>query len=326
MSSTNLEEAATVAAEYIYSLDNLPAEVQFLLSEIRVKDTRAQELHNEIQKEGAKYIRHSLRAPPNQALPAKDMAIPSVVSAHFAEIDQLSVEKEQLARRLVELVARAQARLDRDLGRMLTLQGEPPVEPAPALYYYGASRNPVAQLNESLRSAIAIPETPTTPVAAAVAAQAGPPQKKRRVGTTSAGSIKLPSPAPQTVPAPTGTGAAGQRSRLGQQVTTGRGRRRTASVGPEADEDAEGEDDVEDETMEENGDQEDEQVYCFCQKLSYGEMVGCDNEDCRYQWFHLSCVNLKPPLPDQWYCPECAPKFANGGSAGPERRKGRKKQ
>ena len=36
--------------------------------------------------------------------------------------------------------------------------------------------------------------------------------------------------------------------------------------------------------MEDNGDQEDEQVYCFCQKLSYGEMVGCDNEDCRYQW------------------------------------------
>lgn len=64
----------------------------------------------------------------------------------------------------------------------------------------------------------------------------------------------------------------------------GRGRRRTASAGPDADEDAEGEDDVEDEAMEDTGDQEDEQVYCFCQKLSYGEMVGCDNEDCRYQW------------------------------------------
>ena len=86
-----------------------------------------------------------------------------------------------------------------------------------------------------------------------------------------------------------GTGAAGQRSRLGQQVTTGRGRRATASLGPEADEDAEGEDDVEDEAMEENGDQEDEQVYCFCQKLSYGEMVGCDNDDCRYQWVRCFC-------------------------------------
>ncbi|EKM53645.1 uncharacterized protein PHACADRAFT_163954 [Phanerochaete carnosa HHB-10118-sp] len=342
MSSTNLEEAATVAAEYIYSLENLPAEVQFLLSEMKVKDTRAQELHSEIQKEGAKYVRHSLRAPPGQQLTAKDVSIPSIVSAQYAEIDQLSFEKEQLAQRVVQLVARAQARLDRDLGKMLALQGEPPVDPTPAYYYYGASRNPVAQLNESLRSAIAIPETPSTPVSSTV--QAGPPQKsklgasrvirlnqlspaeRRLGGTASAGSIKLPSPAPATVPPATGTGAAGQRSRLGQQVMTGRGRRATASVGPEADEDAEGEDDVEDEAMEENGDQEDEQVYCFCQKLSYGEMVGCDNEDCRYQWFHLNCVNLKPPLPDQWYCPECAPKFANGGSAGPERRKGRKRQ
>ncbi|GJE94728.1 hypothetical protein PsYK624_108990 [Phanerochaete sordida] len=324
MSSTNLEEAASVAAEYIYSLDNLPAEVQFLLSEMKVKDARAQELQNEIQKEGAKYIRHSLRAPPGQALSAKDTAIPSVVSAHYAEIEQLAYEKEQLARRVVQLVGRAQARLERDLGKMLHLQGEPPVEPAPALYYYGASRNPVAQLNESLRSAIALPEAPASPVPPA---QAGPPQKKRRVAATaSAGSIKLPSPAPQTVPVALGTGATGHRSRLGQQVTTGRGRRATASLGPEADEDAEGEDDVEDDAMEETGDQEDEQVYCFCQKLSYGEMVGCDNDECRYQWFHLNCVNLKPPLPDQWYCPECAPKFANGGSAGPERRKGRKKQ
>ena len=57
----------------------------------------------------------------------------------------------------------------------LALQGEPAqVEPAPGYYYYGASRNPVAHLNESLRSAIAIPETPVTPV---VPAQAGPPQK-----------------------------------------------------------------------------------------------------------------------------------------------------
>ena len=70
--------------------------------------------------------------------------------------------------------ARAQARLDRDLTRILVLQGEPQPDPTPAFYYYGASRNPVAQLNESLRSAIAIPETPTTPIPAP---QAGPPPK-----------------------------------------------------------------------------------------------------------------------------------------------------
>lgn len=40
--------------------------------------------------------------------------------------------------------------------------------------------------------------------------------------------------------------------------------------------------------------------------------------------FHLPCVNLKPPLPDQWYCDDCLQLFGSmhGGS---ERKKGRKK-
>lgn len=75
----------------------------------------------------------------------------------------------------MQLIARAQARLDRNLNKILALQGEPQVDPTPAYYYYGASRNPVAQLNESLRNAIAIAETPTTPVPAPP--PAGPPPK-----------------------------------------------------------------------------------------------------------------------------------------------------
>lgn len=173
--------------------------------------------------------------------------------------------------------------------------------------------------------------------------------ERRVAAAASAGSIKLPSPAPATVPPTQGTGGTSQRSRLSQQVhtaTTGRGgRRATASVGPDADEDAEGEEDIEDETMEDNGDADDQALYCLCQKMSYGEMIACDNPDCPFQWvstvclviriwltylcaiqFHLPCVNLKPPLPEKWYCAHCLQKF--GVSVGPtqERRKGRKKQ
>lgn len=96
----------------------------------------------------------------------------------------------------------------------------------------------------------------------------------------SAGSIKLPSPAPVAVAASAQntTGSAGQRSRLSQQVHSRQspsargGRRVTASVGPDADEDAEGEEDLEEENGEDNGDAEDTQIYCFCQKMSYGEV------------------------------------------------------
>lgn len=35
---------------------------------------------------------------------------------------------------------------------------------------------------------------------------------------------------------------------------------------------------------EEGDDGDDKELYCFCQKLSYGEMIACDNPDCPYQW------------------------------------------
>lgn len=28
----------------------------------------------------------------------------------------------------------------------------------------------------------------------------------------------------------------------------------------------------------------DDALYCICQQKSYGEMIGCDNDDCRYEW------------------------------------------
>ena len=36
----------------------------------------------------------------------------------------------------------------------------------------------------------------------------------------------------------------------------------------------------------------DEPKYCYCNEVSYGEMVGCDGDECQKEWFHLSCVGL----------------------------------
>lgn len=52
-------------------------------------------------------------------------------------------------------------------------------------------------------------------------------------------------------------------------------------------------------------DERDETLYCFCRKVSYGEMIGCDNDECKYEWFHLDCVGLSKPLPQVWYCSDC---------------------
>ncbi|GJW87985.1 PHD finger protein ING1 [Tanacetum coccineum] len=36
-----------------------------------------------------------------------------------------------------------------------------------------------------------------------------------------------------------------------------------------------------------------EPTYCHCNQVSYGEMVACDNPDCKIEWFHYGCVGLK---------------------------------
>lgn len=73
-----------------------------------------------------------------------------------------------------------------------------------------------------------------------------------------------------------------------------------------------------------------EPLYCYCQQVSYGEMVACDNDDvsipgisafqrpsytylpstqCEIEWFHLACVNLKTVPKGKWYCDNCSVKM-----------------
>jgi hypothetical protein len=37
----------------------------------------------------------------------------------------------------------------------------------------------------------------------------------------------------------------------------------------------------------------DEPKYCHCQRISFGDMVACENEECPIEWFHFPCVGLK---------------------------------
>ena len=53
------------------------------------------------------------------------------------------------------------------------------------------------------------------------------------------------------------------------------------------------------------------------------QMIACDNEgNCPYEWFHLTCVGLKQPTPEKWYCSICSANMTKGSTG---TRKGRKK-
>ena len=52
-----------------------------------------------------------------------------------------------------------------------------------------------------------------------------------------------------------------------------------------------------------------EPTYCLCNQVSYGEMIGCDNNDCPIEWFHFGCLDITTKPKGKWYCPRCAPSF-----------------
>ncbi|TDL29390.1 hypothetical protein BD410DRAFT_892695 [Rickenella mellea] len=309
VSVANQEEAANIAAEFVNSLDNLPNEVQHLLAEIRHIDNKCHDIQQDIHKETTRYIRHATK--PKDAkdngkekekdTKDKDAGIPAKVAADYQELDKMSGEKIALAERVVELLTRVNARLDNDLSRVVALSGEhlPPehvevrggyvvsVTPAAAPVIPGGSGMPGFTMNsarggidknvDNLSRAATMSDGNT----GSPPASGGPgSQKRRRLNVnTSTPTITVPSRAhtPQA------------RSRLGQQVhpSPPRGRRAVSSVGDEdaegEEDDAEGDADADGET-EDSGEPEDKTLYCHCQKMSYGEMIGCDNHDCPYQW------------------------------------------
>ena len=47
----------------------------------------------------------------------------------------------------------------------------------------------------------------------------------------------------------------------------------------------------------------DGEKYCYCNKGSYGAMIGCDGKDCTRSWFHLECVGLNKAPKNGESCP-----------------------
>ena len=50
---------------------------------------------------------------------------------------------------------------------------------------------------------------------------------------------------------------------------------------------------------------DEDHLYCFCNQPSEGEMIGCDNPDCKIEWFHTKCLKMKTIPTGRWYCKDC---------------------
>ncbi|CAM6087827.1 unnamed protein product [Calypogeia fissa] len=49
-----------------------------------------------------------------------------------------------------------------------------------------------------------------------------------------------------------------------------------------------------------------EPTYCYCNDVSYGDMIACDHPECKLEWFHFDCVGIKERPKGKWFCLECS--------------------
>lgn len=79
---------------------------------------------------------------------------------------------------------------------------------------------------------------------------------------------------------------------------------------------------------------EDTQVYCFCKQGSFGDMIGCDNEEScpNGEWFHYKCVGLLNRVEalkfatgkQKWYCSDECRRVVEDKAARKRKRKRKK--
>lgn len=185
-----------------------------------------------------------------------------------------------------------------------------------------ASLGSLPAASSSLRQSSLGPGTPKagTPVPGAASSRAGSAQPARPTGNNKKGQ---PAAASNRRLAPPPSKKSGNRSRpSGANKKSDRRRahltsRATPSTnasisGSEDDESAsptpssiqrsqkDGSGDIHDDDND-----DDETLYCICQKVSFGDMVGCDNDNCSYQWFHYKCVGVTEEPKGEWLCPIC---------------------
>jgi hypothetical protein len=115
------------------------------------------------------------------------------------------------------------------------------------------------------------------------------------VTTTKSGRASKPStPAVPSFPDPPRSRSS--RNALEQTITNKRSHKKGAGQAAQLIAAQTVEDDAVESVQDEEEDGEidaDEPRYCYCNGVSYGEMVACDYDRCAKEWFHLDCVGLK---------------------------------
>lgn len=272
--------------KYTLNLSNLPLEVHHLMQEIKNKDIQLTEARKKYQTRDSQ-LHKFIRSNGTLTKHPKEAQVYAKIEEEMKKVQQLQKEKIVLANTAAFLVSKHLFNFELDIAK---LEQDDALPPMPADFLAGddfdgissAQRNGATDYGtdsyrEGLVSASATP---------------GPRAQSRTGSAVSLDGVSRGQKRKHTLQV-RGTSGVGRIKRLKSEEAEERHGMKPDGSGPG------------------NSDDADNNLYCFCQRVSFGEMIGCDNDDCKYEWFHWSCVGItSPPKDDEvWYCPDCAPKM-----------------
>jgi len=309
MDALDALDAGSYLVEFLSTIDNLPSEMHFLLNELKMKDSELQALLNKVRSRQARFytILASNQTPPPMSSPIEpvtkeprftpeELSMREKIKRDLKKAEQLAEEKSAIASRAKDLLDRHLKRLDTDLESLYPQHNLTAVSAASTPTRGGTPQpsytGPISLKKHSTLNMGANTPTPGTfprsssgtelivdrsrpmPTLAGFPPKRPFPDRPHSPSHRTLANIKLSDPNATLSHLTTTAGIPD-----GDAVTVG----------------------------------EDEERYCYCDGVSNGVMIACDNENCPTEWFHLECVGLDHPPEGKWYCRNCA--MADGGDS-----------
>ncbi|POV99332.1 hypothetical protein PSTT_13858 [Puccinia striiformis] len=330
-----MEDATyTLLQDFVDSLANLPSEVGHLLCEVAYLDYAKKsakddqppvsqagngesglnkkwysvdESRRKAASKQSSIARHSHKPPNNLLTPnPKEPVLIERALAHYDDAIKLSKEKEKFASGAVNLVTRHLERLNQELAKLAATTGvevpefkrepsESPLAPASAKLCLRFSQAFCNGLSNAVGTPVAGFEATRNNKRKQLLTDTPPPHNFNPTQLPGIGS-SLPASGQANKRR---AGQARQTLRIHMPFMQPKEAEEVAAMDYGPGDEAEGDE------GEESNAGDDTTLYCFCQKVSYGEMIGCDNKTCQYEWFHVSCLGLKETPIGKWYCPQC---------------------
>ncbi|XP_025412951.1 inhibitor of growth protein 5 [Sipha flava] len=270
--------SALYLEHYLDSLENLPVELQRNFTLMRDLDSRAQELMRSIDKLADDYLSNVK----GYSVEKKNETMTSI-QRQFDKAKEYGDDKVQLAIQTYELVDKHIRKLDSDLARFEAEIQDKAIN---------ATRN--VEENSQKRGRKKTKDKETKKKSASSEEETITKTSKKK--QLKKGGAKTTNTAPTKTPSVNVVANPTNPTNSVASVAVEAGSLTGALVGAGVAHSAE----VLDMPVDPN-----EPTYCLCNQVSYGEMIGCDNQDCPIEWFHFACVKLTTKPKGKWYCPKC---------------------